>query len=257
MGAALAVKCPVITDKGLEKALKGAFILSGSAAAVQAGLWDMIWGAGIMVKFVLLALLFFSVVSWAIIIYKVRLLSRIEKETTAFYDLFWEKRQFSHILGISKQYKITPLSNLFTAAYSELSSTMKSAEGLKRDDLDRFGRILKKASAVETRKLDYTVGFLATTGNTAPFIGLFGTVWGIMTSFQSIGAKGAASLAVVAPGISEALIATAMGLLAAIPAVMGYNHLLGRINRITIEMDNFSSDLLNIIEKQIHSRQDS
>jgi len=252
-----AVKYHVIQIKGQEKALEGACILSGSAAAVQAGLWDMIWGAGLMVKFVLLALLFFSVVSWAIIIYKVRLLSRIEKETTAFYDLFWEKRQFSHILGISKQYKITPLSNLFTSVYSELSSTMKSAEGLRRDDLDRFGRILKKASAVEARKLDYTVGFLATTGNTAPFIGLFGTVWGIMTSFQSIGAKGAASLAVVAPGISEALVATAMGLLAAIPAVMGYNHLLGRINRITIEMDNFSSDLLNIIEKQVNSRQES
>lgn len=231
--------------------------MSGSAAAVQAGLWDMVWGAGIMVKFVLLTLLVFSVFSWAIIIYKVRLLSRIEKETNAFYDLFWEKRQFSHILSISKQYKITPLSNIFTAVYSELSSTMRSPEGLRRDDLERFGRILKKEAALETAKLDYAVGFLATTGNTAPFIGLFGTVWGIMTSFQSIGATGAASLAVVAPGISEALVATAMGLLAAIPAVMGYNHLLGRIGRITTEMDNFSSDLLNIIEKQVHSKQDS
>jgi len=217
----------------------------------------MIWGAGMMVKFVLLALLVFSVFSWAIIIYKVRLLRRIEQETTTFYDLFWEKRQFSHILSISKEYTTTPLSNLFTAVYSELSSTMKSPEGLKRDDLDRFARILKKTSAVETAKLDYAVGFLATTGNTAPFIGLFGTVWGIMTSFQSIGAKGAANLAVVAPGISEALIATAMGLLAAIPAVMGYNHLLGRIARITTEMDNFSSDLLNIIEKQVHTKQDN
>jgi biopolymer transport protein TolQ len=94
------------------------------------------------------------------------------------------------------------------------------------------------------------VGFLATTGNTAPFIGLFGTVWGIMTSFREIGAKGSANLAVVAPGISEALVATAMGLLAAIPAVMGYNHILTRIGRITTEMNNFSSDLMNVIEKQ-------
>ncbi len=206
-----------------------------------------------MVKFVLLVLLFFSVFSWAIIAYKMRLLRKIEKETAAFYDLFWEKRQFSHILGISKDFRITPLTSLFNAVYSELSSCMKSPDGLKREDLDRFGRILQKASAIETAKLEYAVGFLATAGNTAPFIGLFGTVWGIMTSFQSIGSKGAANLAVVAPGISEALVATAMGLLAAIPAVVGYNHLLARTGRITTEMSNFSSDLLNIIEKQINS----
>lgn len=225
--------------------------MSGSAVAAQAGLWGMIWGAGVMVQFVLLILLFFSVCSWAIIFYKVRLLRNIEKETDAFYDIFWQKRQFSHILDISKDYKTTPLTSLFNAVYSEISSTMKAADGLKREDLERFARILKKTSAVETAKLEYTVGFLATTGNTAPFIGLFGTVWGIMTAFRDIGAKGAANLAVVAPGISEALVATAMGLLAAIPAVVGYNHLLARIGRITTEMDNFSSDLLNIIEKQI------
>lgn len=225
--------------------------MSGSAVAAQAGLWGMIWGAGVMVQFVLLILLFFSVCSWAIIFYKVRLLRNIEKETDAFYDIFWQKRQFSHILDISKDYKTTPLTSLFNAVYSEISSTMKAADGLKREDLERFARILKKTSAVETAKLEYTVGFLATTGNTAPFIGLFGTVWGIMTAFRDIGAKGAANLAVVAPGISEALVATAMGLLAAIPAVVGYNHLLARIGRITTEMDNFSSDILNIIEKQI------
>ncbi|MFQ5735783.1 MAG: protein TolQ [Thermodesulfobacteriota bacterium] len=228
--------------------------MSGPAIAVQAGLWGMIWGAGLMVKFVLLVLLLFSVFSWAIIAYKVRLLRKIEQETTTFYDLFWEKRQFTHIIGISKNYRITPLTNLFNAVYSELSSIMKGPEGLRREDLERFERILKKTSAIETAKLEYAVGFLATTGNTAPFIGLFGTVWGIMTSFQSIGAKGAANLAVVAPGISEALVATAMGLLAAIPAVVGYNHLLARTHRITTEMNNFSSDLLNIIEKQINTK---
>ncbi|MBI5587379.1 MAG: protein TolQ [Deltaproteobacteria bacterium] len=215
----------------------------------------MIWGAGPMVKFVLLILLAFSVVSWAIIAYKMMMLRKIEKETTAYYDLFWEKRQFSQIFNASKGFSSTPLKSLFTSIYNELSSTMKEEpQRVQREDLERFQRILKKASAIEAAKLDYSVGFLATTGNTAPFIGLFGTVWGIMASFRSIGAKGAANLAVVAPGISEALVATAMGLLAAIPAVVGYNHIVTRTGRIIEEMDNFSSDILNIIEKQIGKR---
>ncbi len=205
-----------------------------------------------MVKFVLLILLAFSVVSWAIIAYKMMLLRRIEKETTAYYDLFWEKRQFSLIYTASKGYSATPLKNLFTAIYNELSSTIKDdPQRIHREDIERFERILKKTAAIEAAKLEYAVGFLATTGNTAPFIGLFGTVWGIMASFRSIGAKGAANLAVVAPGISEALVATAMGLLAAIPAVVGYNHIITRTSRIVEEMDNFSADILNIIEKQI------
>ncbi len=208
-----------------------------------------------MVKFVLLALLLFSVFSWAIIAYKVLLLKKVEKETAAFYDLFWEKRQFAQVQAATKGFTNTPLAAIFNSAYNELSSQMKSAEGssspwLHREDLDRFGRIIKKAADIENARLEYAVGFLATTGNTAPFIGLFGTVWGIMTSFRDIGAKGAANLAVVAPGISEALVATAMGLLAAIPAVMGYNHILTRIGRISTEMNNFSSDLMNVIEKQ-------
>lgn len=225
---------------------------------IQPGLWEMVWGAGMMVKFVLLVLLLFSIFSWAIIAYKIILLKKIEKETTAFYDLFWDKRQFSQIAAMSKDFKSTPLVNLFGSVYAELSNMIKAAEQsgtrVQRDELERLERILKKAKAIETAKIEYAVGFLATTGNTAPFIGLFGTVWGIMASFRSIGAKGAANLAVVAPGISEALVATAMGLLAAIPAVMGYNHLLTRIGRITTEMNNFSSDLINIIEKQISKK---
>jgi len=232
---------------------KGETVLDIPAISSNTGLWEMVWGAGPMVKFVLLALLVFSVFSWAIIAYKVLLLKKVEKETAAFYDMFWEKRQFALVQAASKAYANTPLVAIFNSAYNELSTQMKSAEGspwLQREDLDRFGRIIKKASDIENAKLEYAVGFLATTGNTAPFIGLFGTVWGIMTSFRDIGAKGAANLAVVAPGISEALVATAMGLLAAIPAVMGYNHILTRIGRISTEMNNFSSDLMNVIEKQ-------
>ncbi|MBI5561275.1 MAG: protein TolQ [Deltaproteobacteria bacterium] len=215
----------------------------------------MIAGAGLMVKFVLLVLLLFSVFSWAIIVYKIRLLRKMERETAAFYDLFWKKRQFAQIQAAAKEYKKTPLAAIFSAVYAEINNTMKAGPeggaGLQRDDIDRLGRVLRKAVATESARLEHAVGFLATTGNAAPFIGLFGTVWGIMTSFRSIGAKGGASLAVVAPGISEALVATAMGLAAAIPAVVGYNHIISMINRINVEMDSFSSDLLNIIERQL------
>lgn len=222
-------------------------------ATVNSGLWDMVWSAGPMVKFVIFVLVLFSVVSWAIIGYKVMVLRKIEKESTAFHDLFWEKRQFAHVFNATKSYKHTPLAGIFSAAYNEITGLKKAADGgewLRKEDLERFERILKKAMDSETAKLEYAVGFLATTGNTAPFIGLFGTVWGIMTSFRDIGAKGAANLAVVAPGISEALIATAIGLVAAIPAVMGYNHIQIRIGRIATEMGNFSSDIMNVLEKQ-------
>lgn len=213
----------------------------------------MIAGAGPMVKFVMAVLLFFSIFSWAIMIYKFVVIRKVERETARFYDLFWEKRQFAQIFAASKSFKATPLASLFGAVYNELQTTIKGSGEMpkvQKEDIPRYQRLLKKTGTTEESKLEYGVGFLATTGNTAPFIGLFGTVWGIMESFRSIGAKGAASLAVVAPGISEALVATAMGLLAAIPAVVGYNHILTRIGRITSEMDNFTTDLLNIVEKQ-------
>jgi biopolymer transport protein TolQ len=219
-------------------------------------LWEMVWGAGPMVKFVLLILFLFSVFSWAIIIYKAVLLRKVEKETAKFTDLFWDKRQFAQIHAAAKGFRATPLAPMFSAAYAEIANSVKADEGgaeaprLKREDLERVSRVLRKAAAIETERLEYAVSFLATTGNTAPFIGLFGTVWGIMNSFTAIGARGSANLASVAPGISEALVATAIGLLAAIPAVMGYNHIVTRTGRIATEMSNFSTDLLNVIEKQ-------
>ncbi len=215
----------------------------------------MVAHAGPIVKLVLLVLLIFSVFSWAIIIYKLMALKKIEKETSRFYEVFWEKRQFSHIASMMGSYKNTPLAPLFSAVYNELAIIMKGKgegnAGPGAEKMERIERILRKTSAVQHGKMEYAVSFLATAGNTAPFIGLFGTVWGIMSSFQDIGASGAANLAVVAPGISEALVATAMGLVVAIPAVVGYNHITAKINRVATEMDNFSADLLNIVEKQL------
>ena len=215
----------------------------------------MVMGAGLMVQFVLLVLFLFSVASWAIIIYKLRFLKKAEDETAAFSELFWRKKNFKEIHAALKEFRHTPLAPIFDALYAELASTRPGNEGqtnaLSRDDIDRLRRVLTKACAAQSARLEYGVPFLATSGSAAPFIGLFGTVWGIMNSFRGIGAKGAASLAVVAPGISEALIATAMGLAAAIPASIGYNHLVTRLGRINTEMEGFTSDILNIIEKQL------
>ena len=213
-----------------------------------------------MVKFVLLLLLLGSVASWAIIFYKSRLYKKIEKETTRFEELFWKTQSLSTISGSCASFKNTPLARQFEKIYAELASIKKHPDSsgnasVHADDIRRFQRILSKTCRVEKNKMEYSVGFLATAGNSAPFIGLFGTVWGIMASFRSIGEMGAANLAVVAPGISEALIATAVGLFVAIPAVIGYNHLITRSDRISAEMEIFSSDLINVMEKMIHKQQ--
>lgn len=232
--------------------------LSGN---MQGGLWNMILGAGVMVKFVLAILIAFSILSWAIILYKYRIIRKMEKESIEFLEFFWRKKQFTPIFDAAANYRFTPLARLFAAGYNELlqARTQKSVRqahdkeniqfGIK--EMDSVQRALKKAMSNEISKMEEAVSFLATTGNTAPFIGLFGTVWGIMNSFRGIGLKGSASLAVVAPGISEALIATAMGLVAAIPAVVAYNHFVTRINRMAAEMENFAGDFLNIVEREI------
>lgn len=223
-----------------------------SGTGVETGLWGIVLGAGLMVKFVLLVLIVFSIVSWAIIAYKLLLLRKIEKESARFYESFWGNKQFAQIYAESRGLKHTPLCALFTSIYNEFSPEKAGEFG--REDLLRLERVLKKTAAVELARLEHLVSFLATTGNTAPFIGLFGTVWGIMASFREIGAKGAANLATVAPGISEALIATAMGLIAAIPASVAYNHIISKTDRVSTDMVNFSSDLLNIIEKQVSKK---
>jgi biopolymer transport protein TolQ len=228
--------------------------------AVQSGLWGMIGGAGPMVKLVLLLLLIFSITSWAIIFYKIKLLRRIERETKQFYDLFWEKRQFKAIYEECGRFKSTPLTRIFVAGFTELrrvkggaGDSSDTSHGIPPDEgMDNIVRAMRRASMTEINLMEKAVTFLATTGNTAPFIGLFGTVWGIMNAFRNIGLKGAANLAVVAPGISEALIATAMGLVAAIPAVIAYNHLTTRIARVTTEMEGFSADFLGVVERNLN-----
>jgi biopolymer transport protein TolQ len=194
----------------------------------------LILEAGLVVKFVLLLLLFFSVVSWAIIFYKARLLGKVEKESSDFQQAFLKARHWDELYQSTKRHALTPLANLFRAAYS-----------IEDAGMEEIRRTLKRVEALEATRIEKHLTFLATTGSTAPFIGLFGTVWGIMNSFMGIGRVGAASLAVVAPGIAEALIATAVGLAAAIPAVVAYNYFLSRTRRNILMMEDFSQELLD------------
>jgi biopolymer transport protein TolQ len=196
-------------------------IISGTSGNI----FDMIFGAGPMVKSVILLLLLFSVVSWAIIIYKYRLFSSIEKESQKFLHLYKKEAQNVPLLyETSRRHIYTPHAKLYKAAYEEYRRLWRhknlSNSPFSTNIKENIQRVLRKTLLSEVYEMERALPFLATTGNSAPFIGLFGTVWGIMNSFQGIGVQGSANLAVVAPGISEALIATAMGLAAAIPAVV-------------------------------------
>jgi biopolymer transport protein TolQ len=233
----------------------------------QMDLIGMIRNAGIVVQMVLLLLLFFSVTSWAIILMKSRYIRRALRESAEFSDFFWKSRDFSSAFAKAKALPGSPLARIFRIAYLELKKTSQAGEsdpgeasgavspsfamGTRSAATDNVKRALRRAINTEMTRMTQMVPFLATTGNTTPFIGLFGTVWGIMNSFHSIGLKGSASLAVVAPGISEALVTTAAGLVAAIPAVIAFNYFVSKIRIVETEFQSFSADFLNIVERDI------
>jgi len=216
-------------------------------------------GTGLVVKLVLILLIYFSVVSWAIIFYKLLQVYRANKESERFLEFFWKSKRFDTISSQLDRFPNSPLSIMFNEGYTELKKLMETGGEQQIDDpsvistegggIDNISRALRRATTSEITRLEKYTTFLATTGSTAPFIGLFGTVWGIMTAFKGIGESGSASLAVVAPGIAEALIATAIGLVAAIPAVMGYNHFQNKIRVVIAQMDNFSTEFLNIVQR--------
>ncbi len=231
----------------------GSLDLSGN---FHGSLLSMVLDAGLMVQFVLLLLFIFSVVSWAIIFLKYRYYRKIKKENKDFNADYLKSSKLSEVLPAAKKYSYSTTAEVFRVGYAELSKinkqTNESAQGIEEislSSLDNLERSMNKASNTEMTKLESALGFLATTGSASPFIGLFGTVWGIMDTFKGIGARGSATLAVVAPGISEALIATAAGLATAIPAVIFYNYFLNQSKNMVQEMENFSAEFLNIIER--------
>jgi len=214
-------------------------------------IYQLVLSATGVVLGVLVLLAFFSVVSWYIIGYKYFYLKRAHSETHRFLDKFWNSKRLDAIYQTAEELKRSPISQVFKAGYIELSKIKKSegSGGAWLGDMQSIERALERAQTSELTHLESMIPFLATTGSAAPFVGLFGTVWGIMNAFRAIGLKGAANLATVAPGIAEALIATAIGLMAAIPAVVAFNYFLRRVKVLHSEMDGFSNDFLNIIKR--------
>ncbi len=256
-----------MTDLYLPIILPMAVTVSDVSAAAGSNVWELALQAGPVVKLVLVVLLFMSVFCWGIIFFKYFILRSAINESETFLTLFWESSKLSQIYQESKKLKHSPLSEMFMSGYLELRKLAASKQQQKSSETrvnpdslpalmsstETIGRSLEQASVSEITRLEKNLVFLATTGNSAPYIGLFGTVWGIMDAFHQIGLTGSASLSTVAPGISEALIATALGLFAAIPAVIGYNYFLGKIKLISSEMDNFSSEFLNILERHFEA----
>lgn len=222
----------------------------------------MISAAGLVVKVVLALLLFASIFTWAIICKKFVQLRRTRQESKVFLEAFWKSRTLSDAYLSTKDLKDSSIARVFRIGYNELVKFGKLGDSHKNLESKKGGfdggavcvanveRALRKGIESEISRLSQTLSVLATTGNTAPFVGLFGTVWGIMTAFQGIGLRGSANLATVAPGISEALVATATGLAAAIPAVIAYNYCVNAIRRIESDMQGFAIDLSNLIERE-------
>ena len=224
---------------------------------------ELIANAGLIAKFVLLVLFLLSVVCWAIIFQKAMQFRGIRRETARFLKVYRESRRFSVVAGGAKRLRASPVARVYLGAYQELGGTgtalpdlmdgppEEGEDGIGPERLESVQRAMRRVQSSEIERMERYLPFLATTASSGPFIGLFGTVWGIMTSFHSIGSQGAASLAVVAPGISEALIATAAGLAAAIPAVVGYNYFVGKVRHWVTEMDNFALELTNLLERRL------
>ncbi|MBW1899626.1 MAG: protein TolQ [Deltaproteobacteria bacterium] len=223
---------------------------------------EMFSNASLMVQLVLLLLVGFSIASWTIILLKYNYIRKAFNESAYFVDFFWNSRDLSDAFAKAKQLDSSPVAKIFRIGYMELKKLNRSGVPIASSagpgknggafrGIDNVKRSLRRAINTEVTKLTQMVPFLATAGNTTPFIGLFGTVWGIMNSFHGIGQTGSASLAVVAPGIAEALIATAAGLAVAIPSVIAYNYFSQKIRVIESELISFSADFLNIVERDI------
>jgi biopolymer transport protein TolQ len=228
-------------------------------AAPAAGNFDLIQlllGASGMVRGVLFLLVCLSIIGWYVIGYKWFYLSRAQSESLRFLDEFWQAKRLDAVYQEANARRRSPIAYMFKAGYVELSKLQKakemgSAPGTMNEggDLENIERALRRAATNESTHLESMIPFLATVGSAAPFIGLFGTVVGIIDAFHHIANQGSANLATVAPGIAEALGTTAIGLIAAVPAVMAYNFFARKIKVLTAEMDAFANDFLNLVKR--------
>jgi biopolymer transport protein TolQ len=226
----------------------------------QQSLLSIILSGSPIVQFVLLLLLAFSIGSLGVILYKFRQLRAARKQSERFLEIFWEAKNLAAISNASVELKQSPVAHVFRSGYQELqrftrSSTKKSgtwggeAESTDLGGIENVERAMRRATNQEVTRLEKALTFLATTASTSPFVGLFGTVWGVMTAFRGLTTAQTSSIQAVAPGIAEALVATAVGLAAAIPAVVAFNHFAREIRVLTADMENFSAEFLNIAER--------
>jgi len=217
-----------------------------AASPGSLNVWRLVMESGPMAKFVLLVLAGFSVASWAIIAERHRRFRRAEEQSRRFLDRFHEGGGLAAIQDDTKELTWSPLADIYRSGFREISLNPQNGR-LDGEGLEAVDRMLRKSATVQITELERSLGFLATTASATPFIGLFGTVWGIMNAFHGIGVSGTASLAAYAPGIAEALVATAAGLGAAIPAVIAYNHFLGRLRSMDSLIEEFRADFIHRI----------
>lgn len=232
---------------------------ASTKVAIKMGAFESIMHASFIVQAVILVLIALSIMCWGIAWNKYQDLKQVQEANKVFDNLFWKSTSLDELSEKIDSFKSSSHARVFKAAYTEMKKISESPMLNKNFNneteppllagIDNLERSMRKAIENELSSLESRLTILATTGSTGPFIGLFGTVWGIMSSFQMIGQTGSASLAAVAPGISEALITTAIGLAAAIPAVMMYNHFITEIKREESQLNNFSSDFLNIVKR--------
>jgi biopolymer transport protein TolQ len=211
---------------------------------------------GWVAKIVLVTLLLFSLASWSVILAKWREFASARRASERFLRLFRKATRLNEAAEMAPRHRSSPLSAIFQAGYTELEANIRNARRttgpetqLKIRSLDGVARSLERAIGSEQERLQRALPLLATTASATPFIGLFGTVWGIMNTFRAIGETGSTSILTVAPGIAEALVNTAAGLLAAIPAVIAYNHLLAKTRHLRRRMDDFALEFLNLVER--------
>jgi len=234
-------------------------LLSAPAAAQGTGSFDLLQlllGASGVVRGVLFLLVCLSIIGWYVIAYKALYLNRAQGESLRFLEAFWQAKRLDAVYQEAEHKRRSPIAHMFKAGYVELSKLQnQKAQGERAEswqgdgDLENIERALRRAATSEATVLESMVPFLATVGSAAPFIGLFGTVIGIIDAFHQIANQGSANLATVAPGIAEALGTTAVGLIAAVPAVMAYNYFARKIKVLGAEMDAFSNDFLNIVKR--------
>jgi biopolymer transport protein TolQ len=228
----------------------------------QHGIVDMIFMSGPMGQAVLILLAVASIACWVVILMKFLMLRRVRMESNEFLELFKDRKNIAMLYKDTQKFKESHLADVFRTGYTELNKAVKSIEARNPQDslaatdvwLGNVERAMDASILAERQQMERHLPLLASTGSVAPFIGLFGTVWGIMNSFRDIGLKGSANLAVVAPGISEALITTAIGLVAAIPAVIFYNYFMNRIQTFEDEMSHFTADFLNMLKRDLARR---